>query len=266
MGMPKRPGGLLLRSSDPMSNSLIFPILATGRDLLRKAYLGPVSITVIFVVALLSADDPLFYNVFLAGYLAWAGYYFIYCLCGKSKPWWLLLGTALTTGLLVLSPLFTAVFDLLFRQLLFQDFFQALAKKNLVAMQQYGGGYRFLAMFSGAGLMEELTKALPVYGAYWLGTRLKSPWRERVGVWEPLDGIVLGAASAVGFTLLETLGQYVPDAMQQGAAVGVKHGLGLGLGLWAGLRLLIPRMVGAVMGHMAYSGYLGYFIGLSILQ
>jgi len=64
-------------------------------------------------------------------------------------------------------------------------------------------------MFFGAGLMEELLKALPVLLAYVVGSRLSFPWRERIGVWEPLDGILLGAASAVGFTLLETLGQYV---------------------------------------------------------
>jgi RsiW-degrading membrane proteinase PrsW (M82 family) len=68
-------------------------------------------------------------------------------------------------------------------------------------------------MFFGAGLMEELLKALPVLGLYFLGRLLYSPWRERIGVWEPLDGILLGTASAVGFTLLETLGQYVPTSL-----------------------------------------------------
>jgi RsiW-degrading membrane proteinase PrsW (M82 family) len=30
--------------------------------------------------------------------------------------------------------------------------------------------------------------------------------------------------------------------------------------------LLIPRILGSVAGHMAYSGYFGYFIGLSVLK
>lgn len=34
----------------------------------------------------------------------------------------------------------------------------------------------------------------------------------------------------------------------------------------ASLQLLIPRVLGSVAGHMAYSGYLGYFIGLSVLR
>jgi RsiW-degrading membrane proteinase PrsW (M82 family) len=33
-----------------------------------------------------------------------------------------------------------------------------------------------------------------------------------------------------------------------------------------GLQLLIPRLLGSIAGHMAYSGYLGYFIGLSVLK
>lgn len=33
-----------------------------------------------------------------------------------------------------------------------------------------------------------------------------------------------------------------------------------------GLQLLIPRILGSVVGHLAYSGYLGYFIGLSVLK
>jgi RsiW-degrading membrane proteinase PrsW (M82 family) len=32
------------------------------------------------------------------------------------------------------------------------------------------------------------------------------------------------------------------------------------------LQLLIPRILGFAAGHMAHSGYLGYFIGLSALK
>ena len=109
--------------------------------------------------------------------------------------------------------------------------------------------------------MEELLKALPVLGAYLLARKLPSPWRERIGVWEPLDGILLGTASAVGFTLSETLGQYVPEMIQN-----VSLEAGAANGQTMGLQLLIPRILGSVSGHMAYSGYFGYFIGLSVLK
>ena len=29
---------------------------------------------------------------------------------------------------------------------------------------------------------------------------------------------------------------------------------------------MIPRILGSLPGHMAYSGYLGYFIGLAVLK
>lgn len=110
--------------------------------------------------------------------------------------------------------------------------------------------------------MEELLKAIPVLIAYFIGSRLRTRLGEKIGVWEPLDGILLGTASAVGFTLLETLGQYVPSTInevaQQTGAVGV--------GELIGLQLLIPRILGSISGHMAYSGYFGYFIGLSVLK
>ena len=69
------------------------------------------------------------------------------------------------------------------------------------------------------------------------------------------------AASAVGFTLLETLGQYVPEVTQSAAIQA-----GVATGQLVGLQLLIPRILGSVAGHMAYSGYLGYFIGLAVLK
>jgi RsiW-degrading membrane proteinase PrsW (M82 family) len=119
----------------------------------------------------------------------------------------------------------------------------------------------FIGMFFGAGLMEEILKALPLFLAIFIGNKLKSPKREKIGLWEPLDGILLGTASAVGFTLLETLGQYVPDIVNE-----VSTQADASTGELLGLQLLIPRVLGSVAGHMAYSGYFGYFIGLSVLK
>lgn len=238
---------------DAVTLSQLFPIASTGKDLTRKAYLIPGVLTVCFVVLMfVSVGNFVLFNLLLAAYLSGGAYYFIYQLCGKRKPWWLLIGTAMLTIVLLLSPILP-IFAVVFRGIL----------PGAVPSGDVQTGFLPLLfhMFFGAGLMEELLKALPVLLFCWVGTKLRSPHRENWGVWEPLDGILLGAASAVGFTLLETLGQYVPNIVNE---VNLQAGAGVGEGV--GLQLLIARILGSVSGHMAYSGYFGYFIGLSMLK
>lgn len=231
----------------------LFPIASTGKQLSQKAYLYPGIATVIFVVSMFVAvGNSAAFNLLLAAYLSGAAYYFIYQLCGKHKPWWILFCAGLATVLILLSPLLIG-FIIVFREI--------LPGKMPVEGEQISFLPFLIRMFFGAGLMEELLKALPVLGAMLLGNLLRNPWRDRVGVWEPLDGILLGSASAVGFTLLETLGQYVPNIIQN-----VTLQAGAEAGELVGLQLLIPRILGSAAGHMAYSGYLGYFIGLSALK
>lgn len=238
-----------------VSFSQLFPILSTGRDLNRKAYLIPGILTVVFVVLMFATvghpEAAYFNQILVATYLAGAAYYFVYQLCGKHKPWWVLLSSALATVLILLSPLLP-LFIFVFRGV--------LPGQQPTAIESITFPDLMVRMFFGAGLMEELLKALPVLGAYLLGQRLRSPWRERIGVWEPLDGILLGTSAAVGFTLLETLGQYMPEISRN---VSLETGVSVSQ---VGLQLLIPRILGSVAGHMAYSGYLGYFIGLSVLK
>jgi RsiW-degrading membrane proteinase PrsW (M82 family) len=57
------------------------------------------------------------------------------------------------------------------------------------------------------------------------------------------------------------MGQHVPNIIQN-----VTLQAGSDAGQLVGLQLLIPRILGSAAGHMAYSGYLGYFIGLSALK
>lgn len=239
--------------SDRVSFTQLFPIFSTGHHLTQKAYLIPGIVTVAFVVLMFaSVGQAMAFNLILAAYLSGAAYYFVYQLCGKHKPWWVLLSCTLATILILLSPLLP-ISIIIFREILPGDLPNNTDSLSFPIL--------LIRMFFGAGLMEELLKALPVLGAYLLSRYLQSPFRERIGVWEPLDGILMGTASAIGFTLLETLGQYVPQVVQN-----VTFQAGEGVGELVGLQLLIPRILGSVAGHMAYSGYLGYFIGLSILK
>ncbi|MDY7003846.1 MAG: PrsW family glutamic-type intramembrane protease [Cyanobacteriota bacterium] len=239
--------------TDSITLTQLFPIASTGKQLAKKAYLYPGIITVFFVILMfLTVGKAIAFNFLLAAYIASAAYYFVYQLCGKKKPWWVLFGVALTTVIILLSPILT----------LFIGVFRFILPGDISVNPQQVGFLNFLIrMFFGAGLMEELLKALPVFLVLLIGRNLPSPWRNKIGVWEPLDGILLGTASAVGFTLLETLGQYVPSIVDSASLQ-----LGVDAGQLVGLQLLIPRILGSVAGHMAYSGYFGYFIGLSVLK
>ncbi|MUL36156.1 PrsW family glutamic-type intramembrane protease [Gloeocapsopsis dulcis] len=253
---PKEALQLVRTSSSEQSVSFtqLFPIAATAKDLTSKAYLIPGVLTVIFVVLMFATvgrpETAYFNQILVAIYLAGAAYYFIYQLCGKRKPWWAILGVAIASFLILLSPILP----------LFIFVFRGLLPGHIpLTADSVSFPELLMRMFFGAGLMEELLKALPVLCAYIIGRRLQSPWRERIGIAEPLDGILLGTASAMSFTLVETLRQYVPEITHNAAAQG-------GVGELVGFQLLIPRILGSIAGHMAYSGYFGYFIGLSVLK
>ncbi|KYC39622.1 hypothetical protein WA1_30220 [Scytonema hofmannii PCC 7110] len=242
---------VLSNTDSEASWSQLLPILSPPKDLTRKAYLIPGMITVIFVVLLFFVQGRT-YQFLLGSYLAGAVLYFVYRLCGKPKPWWVLIASMMFTILLLASPILH-LFIFVFRVLLPGN---VPNDPSTLPFPQL-----FIRYFFGAGLLEELLKALPIVGFYFLGRTVSSPTRERIGVWEPLDGILLGSASAVGFTLFETLGQYVP-----GTVAEVARDMGEQAGLLAGLELLIPRILGEVAGHLAWSGWFGYCIGLSILK
>ena len=241
--------------SGDVTFSQLFPIISTGRDLTAKAYLIPGMVTVLFVVLMFVAvGNPGIFNTLLAGYLSAGAYFFVYRLCGKHKPPWLLISAGvLTAAVLLINPI-ANIFIFIFRTVLPGTIPAEPSSVSVFSL--------FTRMFFGAGLMEELIKALPILGAWAVGRYARSSYYRRVaGVNEPLDGILIGTASAVGFTLIETLHLYIPEVVNGSMfpATGIDSEL-------VGLQLLIPRILGSVFGHMAYSGYLGYFIGLSALK
>ncbi|MBC7881314.1 MAG: PrsW family intramembrane metalloprotease [Anaerolineae bacterium] len=245
---PRKPA-----NDDALSLTQLFPITSTGGELFKKGYLLPGILTVIAVVLLFTtAAAPLLFDSILAIYIAGMTYIFVYTLCGKQKPWWWLIGLGLLTFIMLDTPIFLLC-AIVFRDIFPGDAFGMMEQiKNGV---EVGIVQRLVTYFFGAGMCEEFFKAIPIFLCFYLGRKLKSPWREKLGVLEPLDGILIGAACGVGFTLNETLLQYVPQIMKTGSD-----------GMLLGLQLLLPRILGNISGHMAYSGYFGYFIGLAALK
>ena len=232
---------------DRVTLTQLLPIFSTGLDIRRKAYILPALVTIVVVVSLFFAvGNQRSFNGILAAYLGLAAYYRVYQLCGKMKAWWMILLVGLSTVGLILSPIF----------LVFVKVFRSILPGQIVP-----GDVSLINMFFGAGLMEELLKALPLLVLALIGLGRSPRWRDRYGIREPLDGILFGTASAMGFTLLETMGQYVPAIIQNTTLQ-----VGADASEAQGLQILIARLLGSVAGHMAYSGYFGYAIGLAVLK
>jgi RsiW-degrading membrane proteinase PrsW (M82 family) len=150
----------------------------------------------------------------------------------------------------------------------------------------------FIQHFLGTGFFEEIVKALPILGLVVAARYMTPEIRAKIGVEEPLDGILIGAASGGGFAIMETLIQYTPRDLvntwtttvlafrgvpiQNADAVMnnmngeqlrslINQGSNL-LNTAPGIKWLIIRSIDLSFGHMAYAGYFGYFIGLSVIK
>jgi hypothetical protein len=124
-------------------------------------------------------------------------------------------------------------------------------------------------MFFGAGLMEELMKAVPIlFGACLTWWGLKNPQAAKGGFYNllhvrgPLDGALMGVFAGGGFIFIETSLQYVPSTVER----IYQASNDLGTAMAGALLLLLPRVMGGIVGHMAYSGIFGYFIGLAVIR
>jgi RsiW-degrading membrane proteinase PrsW (M82 family) len=254
-----------------LTRGAIFPLLG-GRSTWSHEHLLPIVVTVIAGLALIVIFNPslsgqdeianakLVYAV-LGFYIAFLVNYYVNEMCGRPKRLWLLAVVALFTFVVAN----TSVWRICYAFFYFVVPGQALEKSaNLAAIAT---GYVF-----GTGLCEELFKALPLFilvgvgavlarlgrnvtsraGRFWLGLR------RRIALCEPLDGIVMGAASGSGFFLNETLGQYVPQLMSAAKYSGSQA--------YNGLVVLLARGIPALAEHSAWAGLFGYFIGLSVLR
>ncbi|GAC1421151.1 MAG: hypothetical protein NVSMB5_14130 [Candidatus Velthaea sp.] len=246
-----RPGGAAANADQPRLISELAPMFSRSRSSYSKLLIVPGVATVIATVAMFaSINSPENFRSVLAAYLVFASFFAVYAVCGKAKPWWEMLASAATVAVIIITPIF-ALFALVFKYVL----------PGNPARDAGPGLWTLVQYFFGVGLLEEGVKAIPVLIALYAGLRITGKLRGKVGVFDPIDGILLGSAAACGFTLVETLGQYVPNIMHDVAAQTNEV-----TGALVGLELLIPRIIGEVAGHLAWAGYLGYAIGLSMIH
>jgi RsiW-degrading membrane proteinase PrsW (M82 family) len=279
-------------TSKTSHKTIFFPLLGDRSGLMTKTHLVPIIVTIAAGVALATAwgggfDFISIYRPeslnraiqvcwILGGYMTFLVNYFVYRLCDYDKSWRVMLGVFVIMAILMLFPL--APLAGFYNGLVFPGGPEAATPM-----------WRIFGAFFGPGLGEELIKALPVFALVIVGARYTQPFAKRVGVFEPLDGILIGVASASAFALMETMlgyiwqqinqetvpwiveackaaglrpGQYTPDCVAAGITAGSNWG-NVGVG---GIMSTLYRGLPNIAGHIAYSGVFGYFIGLAALR
>jgi len=193
------------------------------RELRHRGFLGPGIATALFGIAMFIAANfkpsgQIAVLYILSSYLGLTSLYLINLWCGRKMPFWYVFLVALIT----------------------------FAVNGFLLIPIVGwANDRLLPFPLAPALTEEPWKALPVLLIWAIGRRLRPMRQRKYGVREPLDGIILAAASATAFAFVETMFQYMP---KYGAYVGP------------------PRFLLNIYGHIAFSAMFGYYVGLAALH
>ena len=202
-----------------ISRADLLPFLTSFGEVWRSSFVWPGVTVAVFGAALLilaAVDNETAFFWCLAGLISLGNLFLIYLWCGKKMPFpYMLTVAVLAFGLdVALTPLVLAAEG---------------ALPQVIA----------------PGIIEEAVKILPVVIVLLGGMLLSHPLQREYGLREPLDGIILAAASATGFAFLETMFVYVP---KYGALIST------------------PRLLINCFSHIAYCGSFGYFVGLAALR
>lgn len=183
----------------------------------------------------------------------------VYLYVKPSRQLWIYLLTFVLVAALLASPLSLPYF-ILFREIL---------PGQIDPAQPYPFPIKFMKMFFAAGLMEELLKATPILIGAWLTMQAlktpaltNNPAYKLLHVRGPVDGVLMGVFAGGGFIFLETAFDYIPRLANQVLQQTNDPASAVAMGM----TLLLPRVFGGIVGHMAYSGLFGYFIGLAIIR
>jgi RsiW-degrading membrane proteinase PrsW (M82 family) len=238
-----QPKSVLTRST--VNASELFPLLSKKRAPLASAFFAPVALTLLTIASLVWARDVNVVSAILVIWLGGLSLMFLHILGGRHRPvpWLfagLLCGAAGAAGI----PLYDRLFS--------DPASGAALMQRLATLSTEPFLARVWFWMAVAGLPEEFVKAVPVAAAVAIGMRLRSKWGRRLGVFTPLDGVLLGAAAGIGFTCEESL-SYAGAAADGGDQLG------------AVMQVLI-RNLGQFGGHPAWAGYVGYCLGLGVMR
>jgi RsiW-degrading membrane proteinase PrsW (M82 family) len=257
---------------------VVFPLLG-GRATLSHEHLLPIFVSLIVALSLMAVPFPGFHlmmdgkptppevneawQVFsiLAIFIAFIINYYINEMAGRARSGLLLALVSVFTFWLLRSRFWDSWYALFYFVIPAQHWENSSSPLAVIAGDVFG-----------TGLCEEGFKALPLFGLAlmtlafgYLHRRTRGRLSallcaipEHFGLREPLDGIVLGAASGSGFFLYETLVQYVPQVIHSTSHAADQA--------FEGLVVLLSRGLPELTAHSAYSGLFGYFIGLSVLR
>lgn len=261
-----------------LSLNVLFPLLG-GRSTLSHEHLLPIFVSLIVALLLMAVPFPGLHlmmgdkpappginqawQVFsiLGIYIAFIINYYINQMAGRARSGLLQALVSVFTFWLLTSRFWDYWYELFYFVIPARSLERSSNPLAIIAGDIFG-----------TGLCEEGLKALPLMGLAVLSVafadlsrrttgRLSaffSRVRSHFGLREPLDGIVLGAASGSGFYIYETLVQYVPMVLDKAT-----HPAN---GAFDGLVQVLARGIPELTAHSAYSGLFGYFIGLSVLR
>lgn len=142
---------------------------------------------------------------------------------------------------------------------------------------------RFASNFFTAGLAEDSFKILPVvmaiFARRWLLQRpadqaWAGAWAKRLDMSRPTTVLMVCFASAAAFVYVETVGQYVPNQINQVGTQWLAQLQNLPseaqvffagqAGIVQGLQLLVPRLLRFLLGHGAYAAIAGFGLVLAL--
>jgi RsiW-degrading membrane proteinase PrsW (M82 family) len=225
----------------------LMPLAKIGfaREVVQKPLFLPALLTVITAMGLfisINADSYSGYLWLVAIYLSIMLLLSVRAVSDNDMPIWLLTIPAVSTAVLLFFGLPFFLLGLIFRPPIIV---QWMASEIFIE--------RFLGYYIGAGMMEELFKLIPLYLVYFMRKRLlplKIQGLAEKGM-TPGLAMLIASSSAIGFIIVETMFDYVPEFESM-------------IGDFSGLILLIPRFISGLAGHIAFSGLFAYYVGLSL--